>query len=168
MSNTIMPRKSNVRRFLGSLGPGLVSGAADDDPSGISTYSQAGAAYGFGLLWTALITLPLMSAVQLMCARIGIVADCGLASVLRAHYARPVLWFACALLLVANTANIAADLGGMAAAASLVTGWPAIWFVPAFAGLVLALLVLASYDLMAATLKWMTLGLFAYVLAGCL
>jgi NRAMP (natural resistance-associated macrophage protein)-like metal ion transporter len=153
---------------LRTLGPGLVSGAADDDPSGISTYSQAGAAYGFGLLWTALVSLPLMAAVQFMCARIGIVADAGLASVLRAHYARPVLWFACALLLVANTANIAADLGGMAAAASLVTGWPAIWFVPAFAVLVLALLILCSYDLMTAVLKWMTLALFAYVLAAFL
>jgi NRAMP (natural resistance-associated macrophage protein)-like metal ion transporter len=157
-----------VNRFLRSLGPGLVSGAADDDPSGISTYSQAGAAYGFGLLWTALITLPLMVAVQFMCARIGIVADCGLASVLRAHYARRLLWFACLLLLIANTVNIAADLGGMAAAASLVTGWPAIWFVPAFAALVLALLILASYEMMSGVLKWMTLALFAYVIAAFL
>jgi NRAMP (natural resistance-associated macrophage protein)-like metal ion transporter len=153
---------------LRTLGPGLVSGAADDDPSGISTYSQAGAAYGFGLLWTALVSLPLMAAVQFMCARIGIVADAGLASVLRTHYARGVLWFACALLLIANTTNIAADLGGMAAAASLVTGWPAIWFVPAFAVLVLALLILASYEMMTAVLKWMTLALFAYVVAAFL
>jgi NRAMP (natural resistance-associated macrophage protein)-like metal ion transporter len=157
-----------VNRLLRSLGPGVVTGAADDDPSGISTYSQAGAAYGFGLLWTALITLPLMVAVQFMCARIGIVADCGLASVLRRHYARPLLWFACLLLLVANTVNIAADLGGMAAAASLVTGWRAIWFVPAFAVLVLALLILASYEMMSSVLKWMTLALFAYVIAAFL
>jgi NRAMP (natural resistance-associated macrophage protein)-like metal ion transporter len=167
-ARTTKHRAWKLRRALRILGPGLVSGAADDDPSGISTYSQAGAAYGFGLLWTALVSFPLMVSVQLMCARIGIVADCGLASVLRAHYARPLLWFACALLLVANTVNIAADLGGMAAAASLVTGWPAIWFVPAFAVLVLALLILASYEMMTAVLKWMTLALFAYVFAAFL
>jgi NRAMP (natural resistance-associated macrophage protein)-like metal ion transporter len=162
------PRGWTLPRLIRTLGPGLVSGAADDDPSGISTYSQAGAAYGFGLLWTALVSLPLMVGVQLMCARIGIVADCGLASVLRAHYSRWLLWSACLLLLIANTANIAADLGGMAAAAALVTGWPAMWFVPAFAVLVLALLVLASYQVMTAVLKWMTLALFAYVIAGFL
>jgi NRAMP (natural resistance-associated macrophage protein)-like metal ion transporter len=165
----VAPRRAwKTPRLIRLLGPGLISGAADDDPSGISTYSQAGAAYGFGLLWTALVSLPLMIGVQLMCARIGIVADCGLASVLRVHYTRTLLWFACALLFIANTANIAADLGGMGAAASLMTGLPAIWFVPAFAVLVLALLILASYDQMAAVLKWMTLALFAYVLAGFL
>jgi NRAMP (natural resistance-associated macrophage protein)-like metal ion transporter len=146
----------------------LVTGAADDDPSGISTYSQAGAAYGFALLWTALLTLPLMIAVQTMCARIGIVERCGLASVLRAHYSRRLLWFACLLLLVANTVNIAADLGGMAAAAAMLTKWPSIWFVPAFAAFVLVLLIVASYQAMAAVFKWLTLALFAYVIAAVL
>ena len=162
------PSKRGLSRVLRSLGPGVTTGAADDDPSGIATYSVVGAQSGLAFLWTALFVWPLMGCVQLMCARIGIVADCGLASVLRAHYARSLLWFACLLLLVANTVNIAADLGGMAAAASLVTGWPAIWFVPGFAVLVLALLVLASYQLMTAVLKWMTLALFAYVFAAFL
>ncbi len=157
-----------VRGFARELGPGLVTGAADDDPSGIATYSQAGAAYGYGLLWTALLSLPLMAAVQLMCARIGTVTKEGLASVLRAHYPRWLLWFACALLLVGNTVNIAADLGGMAAAAHLLTGWPAVWFVPAFTVLILALLIFASYQMMTRLLKWLTLALLSYVLAAFL
>lgn len=166
------PRQQGARQRLGSqfreFGPGLITGAADDDPSGIATYSQAGAAFGYGLLWTALVSLPLMAAVQLMCARIGIVAGSGLASVLRQHYSRWLLWLACALLLVGNTVNIAADLGGMAAAASLLTGVPAIWFVPAFTIAILALLVFASYASMTRVLKWLTLALFSYVFAGFL
>src|SRR4029079_3475777 len=127
--------------FFRELGPGLITGAADDDPSGISTYSQAGAAYGTNLLWTALISLPLMSAVQLMCARIGIVARNGLAGVLREHYSRWMLWIACGLLLFANTVNIAADLAGMAAATVLLTGGKALWFVPVYTVVVILLLV---------------------------
>ncbi len=148
------------------LGPGLITGAADDDPAGIATYSQAGAAFGYGTLWIALVTLPLMAAIQLMCARIGIVAQCGLASVLRQHYPRWLLWGACALLLFGNTVNIAADLGGMAAGASLLTGISAVWFVPAFTLAILALLILASYERMTRVLKWMTLALFSYVFAA--
>src|SRR5512146_723669 len=157
-----------ARARLREMGPGLITGAADDDPSGIATYSQAGAAFGYAPLWIALITLPLMAAVQLMCARLGIVARSGLASVLRAHYPRSLLWLACSLLVFGNTVNIAADLGGMAAAASLLTGLPAIWFVPAFTGLILALLVYASYERMTRVLKWLTLALFSYVIAGVL
>lgn len=157
-----------VLSFGRTLGPGLITGAADDDPSGISTYSQAGAAFGYGLLWTALFTLPLMAAVQLMCARIGTVAQAGLASVLRDHYSRPLLWFACALLVAANTVNIAADLGGMGAAAALLTGVPSAVFVPVFAALVVGFLVFASYAVMTRWLKWLTLALFAYVLAAFL
>ena len=151
-----------------TLGPGLITGAADDDPSGISTYSQAGAAFGYATLWVAVVSFPLMTAVQLMCARIGFVARRGLASVLRAHYPRPVLWAACALLLVANTLNIAADLGGMAAGARLLTGWPAAVFVPLFAVVIVALLVFASYVWVARVFKWLTLVLVAYVLAAFL
>src|SRR5579884_2893763 len=166
------PRSSKPHQRLRSrareLGPGLITGAADDDPSGIATYSQAGAAFGYSTLWIALVTLPLMAAVQLMCARIGIIARSGLASVLREHYPRWLLWLACALLLVGNTVNIAADLGGMAAAASLLTGVRSIWFVPAFTLLILALLVFASYHRMTQVLKWLTLALFSYVLAGLL
>jgi NRAMP (natural resistance-associated macrophage protein)-like metal ion transporter len=155
-----------LKSFVGELGPGLVTGAADDDPSGIATYSQAGAAFGYALLWTALVTLPLMTAVQLMCARIGIVTRQGLAAVLREHYSRWLLWFACLLLFVANTINIAADLGGMAAAASMLSGAPAVWFVPAFTILILALLVFGSYESMTRVFKWLTLVLFAYVVAA--
>jgi NRAMP (natural resistance-associated macrophage protein)-like metal ion transporter len=157
-----------VRSIGQTFGPGLITGAADDDPSGISTYSQAGAAYGYSLLWTALLTWPLMIAVQLMCARIGTVARAGLASVLRDHYSARVLWFACTLLLVANTVNIAADLGGMGAAAALLTGVRSQIFVPIFAALVLALLVFASYRVMTRLLKWLTWSLFAYVISAFL
>lgn len=160
--------RARSRTFFRELGPGLITGAADDDPSGISTYSQAGAAFGYGLLWSIVITLPLMAAVQLMCARIGLVARSGLGSVLREHYPRWLLMLACALLLVGNTINIAADLGGMAAAAALLVGWPVIWFVPAFAALIVALLVFSSYRRMTQVLKWLTLALFAYIIAGIL
>jgi len=161
-------RRERLRSRARELGPGLITGAADDDPSGIASYSQAGAAFGYATLWIALVTLPLMAAVQLMCARIGIVARSGLASVLREHYPRWLLWLACTMLLVGNTVNIAADLGGMAAAASLLTGIPSIWFVPAFALLILFVLIFASYERMTRVLKWMTLALFAYVLAAFL
>jgi len=155
-----------LKSFVRELGPGLVTGAADDDPSGIATYSLAGAAFGYHLLWTAIVTLPLMTAVQLMCARIGVVTRRGLAAVLREHYSRWLLWFACLLLLVANTINIAADLGGMAAAASMLSGIPSVWFVPAFTIAILALLIYASYAYMTRIFKWLTLVLFAYVLAA--
>ncbi len=160
--------RDHLQSRFRELGPGLIAGAADDDPSGIATYSQAGAAFGYGTLWIALVTLPLMASVQLMCSRVGIVTRSGLASVLREHYPRWLLWIACGLLLVGNTVNIAADLGGMAAGASLLSGLPTIWFVPAFTILILALLIFASHEKMTRLLKWMTLALFAYVLAGLL
>ena len=154
--------------FGRSLGPGLITGAADDDPSGISTYSQAGAAFGYASLWIALVSYPLMAAVQLMCARVGLVARRGLASVLRQHYPRPLLWAACALLLGANTLNIAADLAGMAAGARLLTGLPASPFVPAFAVAIVVLLAYVSYARVVRVFKWLTTVLFAYVLAAFL
>ena len=97
MAGGFFARASSARRFFRDLGPGLITGAADDDPSGIATYSSAGASFGFGMLWVALFTIPLMSAVQLMCARIGLVSRRGLASVLRRHYSARLLWFACFL-----------------------------------------------------------------------
>jgi NRAMP (natural resistance-associated macrophage protein)-like metal ion transporter len=148
------------------LGPGLITGAADDDPSGISTYSMAGAAFGYALLWTAIFTLPLMAAVQLMCARIGMVTGQGLAGVLRRYYPRWLLLSACGLLLAANTVNIGADLGAMAAVVSMLTGVPALLLVPAFAALILYLLVFQSYAVIARVFKWLTLVLFAYVAAA--
>jgi NRAMP (natural resistance-associated macrophage protein)-like metal ion transporter len=155
-----------LRRFFGVLGPGLITGAADDDPSGISTYSVAGAAYGYATLWIALITFPLMVAVQLMCARLGMVTGRGLAAAVRTYYPRWVLWGACSILVVANVINIGADLGGMAAATQLITGiHPFVWL-PLYAIFITALLFWASYRLIAKVFKWLTLVLFAYVLTS--
>lgn len=159
---------TRLRSFGRELGPGLITGAADDDPSGIATYSQAGAAFGYGLLWTSLITLPLMTAVQLMCARIGLVSQQGLAAVVREHYSKYLLWTACALLLFGNTVNIAADLGGMGAAAGLITGYKSMLWVPLFTLVVIGFLVFSSYRFMTKVLKWLTLVLFSYVVAAFL
>src|SRR5216117_4093228 len=128
-------------RYFRLLGPGLVTGASDDDPSGITTYAVAGAALGFGMLWTAPATLPLMAAVQLICARIGLVTGRGLAGAVRRHYPRPFLYVACLLLLVANVFNIAADLAGMGDAAEMLTGVSSHLWVPAFGALLIAVTV---------------------------
>src|ERR1700692_2082788 len=120
------------RRFFSDLGPGLITGAADDDPSGISTYSVAGASFGYMPLWTALFSFPLMTAVQLMCARLGLVTGLGLAGVIRRRYSKWVLWGSCLLLVVANVINIAADLGGMAEATHMVTVLPVVFSVPLY------------------------------------
>src|ERR1019366_1496107 len=157
-----------VLDFFADLGPGLITGAADDDPSGIATYSVTGAAFGYGLLWTALFSFPLMAAVQLMCSRLGMATGRGLAAVVRRRYPRWVLWGACLLLVVANVINIAADLGGMADATRMVTGIPAAWLVPAFAALIVAALFRTSYRFLARVFKWLTLVLFAYVITAFL
>jgi len=155
-----------VRDYFSKLGPGLITGAADDDPSGIATYSVCGAALGFASLWTALFSFPLMAAVQLMCARLGMVTGRGLAAVVRRRYPRWVLWGACLLLIVANVINIGADLGGMAEATHMVTGVNSLWWLPVYAGLVVALLFRTSYRTVARIFKWLTLVLFAYVLTA--
>jgi NRAMP (natural resistance-associated macrophage protein)-like metal ion transporter len=160
--------RSDLQRFLEELGPGLITGAADDDPSGISTYSVAGASYGYGTLWTALLSFPLMAAVQLMCARLGMVTGSGLASVIRTRYPRWVLWFACGLVIVANVFNIGADLGGMADAMQMVTGVRAFFWTPFFAVLITVLLFWTSYREIARIFKWLTLVLFAYVITAFL
>ncbi len=157
-----------LRKFFANLGPGLITGAADDDPSGISTYSVAGASFGFGQLWTTLFSFPLMAAVQLMCARLGLVTGLGLAGVIRRRYSRRVLWGACALLVVANTVNIGADLGGMAEATEMMTGVRSFVWLPLFALLIVALLIWSSYRHIARVFKWLTLVLFAYVAAAFL
>ena len=159
---------SRARDFFSQLGPGLITGAADDDPSGIATYSITGAAFGYGLLWTALFSFPLMAAVQLMCARLGMVTGRGLAAVVRRRYSRGVLWGACLLLIVANTINIGADLGGMAEATHMVTGFNALWCTPVWAGLIVVLLLKTSYRMIARVFKWLTLVLFAYVITAFL
>lgn len=162
-----MPRHG-VQQFLKELGPGLITGAADDDPSGISTYSVAGASYGYATLWTALVSFPLMAAIQLMCARLGMVTGCGLASVIRTRYSRWVLWFACALVIVANVFNIGADLGGMADAMQMITRVPSYYWTPFFAALIMGLLFWTSYRTMARIFKWLTMVLFAYVITAFL
>ncbi len=159
---------SRFHHFFRDLGPGLITGAADDDPSGISTYSVAGAAFGYAQLWLALVSFPLMAAVQLMCARLGLVTGQGLASVVRRRYSRTVLWGACALLLVANTVNIGADLGGMAEAMQMVSGVSSYVWLPFFAVLIVALLAWLSYRHIARVFKWLTLVLFAYVITAFL
>src|SRR6478672_61101 len=136
---------ARVESFFAELGPGLITGAADDDPSGIATYSVTGAAFGYSALWTALFSFPLMTAVQLMCARLGMVTGRGLAAVVRRRYPRWVLWGACLLLTVANVVNIGAALGGMAEATQMMTGVSAYFWTPFYALLIIALLFWLSY-----------------------
>jgi NRAMP (natural resistance-associated macrophage protein)-like metal ion transporter len=157
---------TQLKRAFAVLGPGLITGAADDDPSGISTYSVAGAAYGYATLWIALLTFPLMVAIQLMCARLGMVTGRGLSAAVRIYYPRWVLWGACSILVVANVINIAADLGGMAEATELITGIRLLIWIPVYALFILGLLFWASYKLIAKLFKWLTLVLFAYLLAS--
>src|SRR5213592_4464497 len=153
-------------RYFKLLGPGLVTGASDDDPSGITTYSIAGASLGYSMLWTALATFPLMAAVQLICARIGLVTGRGLAGALRHHYPRPFLYAACLLLLAANVFNIAADLAGMGESAKMLTGLPTLVFVPLFGVGIMLGTVYTSYATFARYLKWMTAMLFSYIAAA--
>jgi NRAMP (natural resistance-associated macrophage protein)-like metal ion transporter len=160
--------QGRFRRFFSDLGPGLTTGAADDDPSGISTYSVTGAAFGYAPLWTALFSFPLMAAVQIMCARLGIVTGLGLAGVIRVRYPRWILWSACALLVVANIVNIAADLGGMADVTGLLTGVRSLYWTPVYALILVCLLFWTSYRLIARIFKWLTLALFAYIAAAFL
>jgi NRAMP (natural resistance-associated macrophage protein)-like metal ion transporter len=158
-----LPAVSRVDLFFRDLGPGLITGCADDDPSGISTYSIAGAAFGYATLWTALVSFALMVAVQLMCSRLGMVTGRGLASVIRLNYPRWVLRGACLLLVTANVFNIAADLGGMGDTASVVTGVSAKLWIVFFTGLIVSFLFWSSYRQIARVFKWITLVLLAYV-----
>lgn len=149
--------------LIKDLGPGLITGASDDDPSGISTYSMAGASFGYSLLWTALFSFPLMTAVQLMCARLGTVTGKGLAAIVREHYPGWALWGTCGLLLFANLVNASADLAGMADATQLATGTRAIIWTPIYTGAITALLFWSSYRFISNIFRWLTLVLFSYV-----
>jgi NRAMP (natural resistance-associated macrophage protein)-like metal ion transporter len=161
--------RNPVKRLLKVLGPGLITGASDDDPSGIGTYTSAGAALAFATLWTAVLTLPLMAVVQFVCAKIGMVCGTGLAGVLRKHYPRWLLYFAIAGLVAANTINAGADIGAIGAAINLLLPSLPIKLlvVPVAIGIV-ALQVWGSYRLIANVFKWLTLTLFAYVAAAFL
>lgn len=149
--------------LLDQLGPGLVTGAADDDPSGIATYSQAGASFGYGLLWTMVLTYPLMSAVQLISAHIGRITGCGLAKNMSAVMPKWLVTILVVLLFTANTINIGADLAAMGDAAALIAGGGAHWFTIGAALLSLTLQLFVPYRRYARLLKWVTLSLFTYV-----
>ena len=152
-----------TRRFFGRLGPGLITGAADDDPSGIATYSQAGAQFGVGMVWSVFLTTPLMVGIQVVCARIGRVTGHGIARNLRDYYPRPLLWSVVSLLAIANTINIAADIGAMGEALRLVIGGSPIVYAFAFGVVAVLFQLLVPYQRLAPVLKWLTLSLFAYV-----
>lgn len=146
------------------IGPGLITGAADDDPSGIATYSQTGAQYGYGQLWTAVFLLPLMIAVQEASARIGAVKRQGIAAVIKENYGHRVLYPVVALILIANILNLGADLGAMAAAAKLIIPLPTVLLTVLFAATILLLEIFTSYHTYARVLKWLSLTLLAYPL----
>ncbi|WP_395666704.1 NRAMP family divalent metal transporter [Methylocella sp.] len=162
------PKRSLPRRILGALGPGLVTGAADDDPSGVATYSQVGAQFGFQLSWILLFSYPLMAVTQAIAGRIGAVTGDGIARNLRLHYPRWLLRAAVLTLLVANVVNLGADLGAMGAATQLLVGGPALVYTAGLAGLCVTLQVFMSYARYAAVLKWLTLTLFSYVVVAFL
>jgi NRAMP (natural resistance-associated macrophage protein)-like metal ion transporter len=155
--------RKTITESLEELGPGLVTGAADDDPSGIATYTQAGAQFGYGLLWTMVLTYPLMSAIQLVSAHIGRVTGAGLANNLVRAFPRRIVGLLIGILLIANIINIGADLSAMAASASLVAGGGEHMFVIAFAAVSTLLQLYVPYRQYARFLKWLTLSLFAYV-----
>ena len=146
------------------VGPGLITGAADDDPSGIATYTQTGAQFGYGQLWTALFALPFMTAVQEACARIGAVTGKGIAAVIKEHYDRKILYGTLALILIANTINIGADLGAMGAAAQLIVPLPFVILTLLFTAVILILEIFTSYRTYAKILKWLALALFSYII----
>ena len=152
-----------VRRVLRVLGPGLVTGAADDDPSGIATYSQVGAQFGFSMLWTMLFIFPFMAAIQEISARLGRITGRGIAGNIRCFYSSWLLYGIVALLLFANVVNIGADIGAMGAAANLLVGGPTLLYCVLFATISVLLQIFVPYKIYSGVLKWLTLSLFAYV-----
>ncbi|MEO8175482.1 MAG: divalent metal cation transporter [Sphingomicrobium sp.] len=163
MSDAAQEGPAGVRKFLNVLGPGLITGAADDDPSGIGTHSQIGAQFGYGLAWTFVLSFPLMVVIQDLAAQIGRVTGVGITRNLKRHYPRIVLWLMVSLLLVANVVNLGADLSAMGAALALLVGGNAGLYTLLFGILCIGLEVGLSYPRYAAVLKWTTLSLFTYV-----
>ena len=153
---------NKVKKFFNIFGPGVITGAADDDPSGIATYTQTGAQFGYGQLWTAVAMLPLMIAIQEACARIGAVTGHGLAAVIKDNYSKKVLYAAVLLVVVANTINIGADIGAVAAAAQLIIPLNFVILTLGFTALILVLEIFTSYKVYSKILKWLALTLLAY------
>jgi len=155
---------TKIKKTGSSLGPGIITGAADDDPSGIATYSQTGAQFGYGQLWTAIFLLPLMIAVQEASARIGAVKGKGIAAVVKEYFGKPVLFLVIGLILVANIINLGVDLGAMAAAANLLIPVPFVLLTIIFTVIILLIEIYTSYRPFARALKWLSLSLLAYPL----
>jgi NRAMP (natural resistance-associated macrophage protein)-like metal ion transporter len=154
-----------IGKFLKALGPGIVTGASDDDPSGIATYSQAGAKYGLTTLWTTIITLPLMAGIQEMCARIGLVTTAGLTTTLKNHYSKPVLYLIVLFSVPAIILNIGADIAAMGAVTNLLLpGIPAIYFSILFTGILLTFIIYLPYQKFVAVLKYLCLSLLLYII----
>jgi NRAMP (natural resistance-associated macrophage protein)-like metal ion transporter len=160
--------KNNLKKLYKSFGPGFITGASDDDPAGIATYSQTGAAFGYSQLWLSLFTFPFMTAVQNICGKIGMVTQQGLASVIKTHYTHSLLYFVVSLLLIANTINIGADLGAMASSTRLLVDIPYSILLVFFAVLSAVLPVIFPYKTYVRYLKYLTLSLFAYVFVAFL
>jgi len=152
-----------LKNLWKKIGPGFITGAADDDPSGVATYSQTGAIFGYTQLWLALFTFPFMIVIQQMCGRIGMVTGKGLAGVIYANYSKPVLYFAVSLLVIANTINIGADLGAMAASAQMLLGLPFLFWLLLMTGFIIVLEIFVTYKTYSKILKYLALTLFAYV-----
>lgn len=168
-ANKKVKNPNKITRFLRILGPGIVTGAADDDPSGIATYSQAGAQFGFGLLWTMFFAYPLMTAVQEACMRIGAVTGKGLAAVVSQNYSKKILYPVVLLVVLANTLNIGSDIGAMAASTQLIIpGIPFAVLAVGFSLLIIMLQVLIPYHSYIRILKWLAMALFAYFITAFL
>lgn len=163
-----MPLGKRLKKLLRVLGPGFITGASGDDPTAIATYTQAGARFGYGLLWTAVFTLPFMIAIQAMCGKIGMVTGKGLAALIRRHYPRPLLYAILVFLCLANTINIGANLGAMAASAQLLWNLPFIWWLLILTFSILIIEVFVSYQFYARFLKFLTLILPVYIVAALL
>lgn len=152
-----------LKKLFKIIGPGFITGASDDDPAGIATYSQTGASFGFGQTWTALFTFPLMTAVQEMCGRIGLVTGKGLSGIIKHHYSVSLLYFSVGLLFFANTINIGANLGAMAASAQLLLNLPFFVWLVVMMSVSLLLQIFVSYKIYSEYLKFLTFALFAYI-----
>src|SRR5438128_735332 len=166
MAKRNQSRRNFVQRFFAILGPGLITGAADDDPSGVATYSIAGAQMGTAMLWTAFVTWPFMGCVQFMCARIGMVTGRGLGGALQQKFPRWLLFGGAVALLVANTINVGSDLSGMADAAEMLTGINSHIYVAIFGIAIVYATIRFRYHQIATVLKWLAAVLFAYVITA--